>query len=356
MFCQLDSSQDLLIFHIICITGKDEESESSHPWLSDFDSFQTDSYYKEYKFDEENPLKEHPNAFQEGCKRLAEGDIPNAVLLFEAAVQADPKHTEAWLYLGTTQADNEQEPAAIAALRKCLDLEPSNLTALMSLAVSYTNESMPLQACLTLRSWLHHNPKYTYLLQAEVAAEETSQAHMSVSSPLHETVKELYISAVQQRREEIDADVQVGLGVLFNLSGEYDKAVDCFNAALQIKPSDSLLWNKLGATLANGGRSEEAVSAYHNALRLSPGYIRTRYNLGIACINLGAYKEAVEHFLVTLNLQEKSCGPQGEKTTMSDNIWSTMRMSLSLLGRPELHKWCDTQDVRALNDEFGVGS
>lgn len=335
------------------------DGEDAHSWYSESNA----AVNKEYTFEEDNPLIDHPNPFEEGLKKLKEGDLISAILLFEAEVKQRPEHAEAWQYLGTSQAENEQDIAAIIALNKCLESQPDNLTALMALAVSYTNESMQSQACRTLKAWLKANPRYNDLVANEPAESETGARSRLVtssimSSEMYNEIRDLYITAAQRAPvNDIDANVQVGLGVLFNLSGEYDKAVDCFQAGLHALPNDALLWNRLGATLANGGRSEEAVDAYRHALNLSPGFIRCRYNLGISCINLNAHRQAVDHLLTALNMQRKgTVGPGAAVSTMSDNIWSTLRMTLSLMGKSDLHRAVDTRDLDHLNAVFHTDS
>lgn len=143
-----------------------EDESSSHPWTSEFTAFSEP--FKEYKFHEDNPMKDMPNAFEEGKKRVAMGDLPGAVLCFEAAVKHDETNADAWFLLGKTQAENEQDPQAIIALKHCLKLDPDNAQALMTLAVSYTNESYLNQACSALKEWLLKNEHYKHLVPPKV--------------------------------------------------------------------------------------------------------------------------------------------------------------------------------------------
>nr|KAF6478308.1 peroxisomal biogenesis factor 5 like [Molossus molossus] len=312
---------------------------------------------KGYYFHTENPFKDWPGAFEEGLKRLKEGDLPVTILFMEAAILQDPGDAEAWQFLGITQAENENEQAAIVALQRCLELQPNNLKALMALAVSYTNTGHQQDACEALKNWIKQNPKYKYLVKSKKGSPGLTRrmSKSPVDSAILEGVKELYLEAAHQNGDMIDPDLQTGLGVLFHLSGEFNRAIDAFNAALTVRPEDYSLWNRLGATLANGDRSEEAVEAYTRALEIQPGFIRSRYNLGISCINLGAYREAVSNFLTALSLQRKSRNQQQvPHPAISGNIWAALRIALSLMDQPELFQAANLGDLDVLLRAFNL--
>ncbi|KAI5755595.1 hypothetical protein M8J77_018227 [Diaphorina citri] len=326
-----------------------------HQWFSDFSRNQRSS---EYTFAEDNPMQNETNAFALGQEKLRQGDLPSAILYLEAAAKQEPDNAEVWLSLGISLAENEQDPQAIAALSKCLSIEPKNLEALMAISICFTNEACLHDALDTLKEWILNNEKY---------ADACANIHVSNPSEaptmeIHQQVLSLYLNAARQcPSQSIDPDVQNGLGVLFNLSDEYDKAVDCFRSALQVRPDDSRLWNRLGASLANGNRPEEAVEAYHTALQLSPGFVRARYNLGITCVHLGANTQAVEHFLTALNQQAAAhdgLTPHGLEPRavkeMSDSIWYSLRVVLSVLNRSDLHHCVTNRDLATLNKEFEI--
>jgi peroxin-5 len=316
----------------------------------------------DYLFEQSDIFSNVTNPFEEGIKIMEEGgNLSLAALAFEAAVQKDPNHVAAWAKLGESQAQNEKETPAIRALEQALRLDPSNLEALMALAVSYTNDGYESTAYRTLERWVA--TKYPTLIKEPLSSD--TEIGFTDRLLLHEKVTNLFIEAAQlsPSGEQMDPDVQVGLGVLFYGVEEYDKAVDCFGAALASTESGAtnsssqvhLLWNRLGATLANSGRSEEAIDAYSRALSNRPNFVRARYNLGVSCINIGCFTEAAQHLLGALAMhsviekegKERAREVMGEHVSERDldnmiqqnqstNLYDTLRRVFGQMGRRDL--------------------
>jgi len=147
----------------------------------------------------------------------------------------------------------------------------------------------------------------------------------------HDVVTEVFLNVARTQHAQgvIDPDVQLALGVLFYTNAAYDRAKDCFETALSVRPTDYLLWNRLGSSLSNGNKPEESLGAYREALILRPTYTRAIYNVGVACLNIGAHKEAAEHLLSALSMQEAT----GEK---SKQLLQTLRRAFLAMDRKDL--------------------
>lgn len=331
-----EGDEDYKDFEEIWKDMQNENPALAEEWANEFETPMDEQgrpNLGEYLFEPENPYLNHAEPYEEGQRLLSTGgSLSQAALCFEAVCQREGADLQkGWSALGLCQAQNEKEEAAIKALENAVRLDPKDVSALMGLAVSYTNDGYDTAAYLSLERWLE--AKYPNL----VSGIEVNKASRK---EVHEKVTQQFIKAAQlsPHGAEMDADVQVGLGVLFYGDEEYDKAIDCFTSALRIRPDDALLWNRLGATLANSGKSEDAIEAYTRALDLAPTFVRCRYNLGVSCINIGCFEEAAQHLLSALEMHQLQ-GDAGGGVNLSTNLWETLRrVFLVGMNRPDLSK------------------
>ncbi|KAG8784871.1 Peroxisomal membrane signal receptor PTS1 [Serendipita sp. 407] len=292
-----------------------------------------------YDFESDNKYLQEPgtSVSLEAAKTLLRegGSLSDVALLLEAAIQQKDLGEggyEAWILLGEVRSMDEREEQGMLALREGIKIAQEQGGAggvgLLSLAISYTNEGYDRPSQLLLLNWLRiRYPEHT----SSVSIPSTTTQPWAV----HEIVQDAFLSVarIQQADPNPDPELQVGLGVLLYIKGEFTKASDCFASALSMRPEDYVLWNRYGSCLSNGNRPEDSLTAYREALRLRPKYTRALYNVGVACLNLGAFKEAAEHFLHGLALQGDETN---KETKRSEQLWATLRRTLIAMDRADL--------------------
>jgi peroxin-5 len=310
------------------------QGDYDNAWKSVAARLEEDHNYQAVVPLEQNRYKDIDNSFEDGMRLYAEGQVQDALEAFEASIAKDPLNDEGWRMLGVCHAENDEDKKAIQCFVKCLECDPYNLDALLAMGTSYVNEMDSVKALETLRSWVTHNPVFHGL---------TITPDEYTDGSLMDEVIQLMVAASNHLSNKSDeGDVMTVLGVLYNVSQDFNSAIECFQRALSARPNDYSLLNKIGATLANSDRSQDAMNPYARALQARPKYTRGWLNIGISYANMDQYMNAAKAYVHAIKLNPRAT-----------HIWGYLRVVLNCLDRLDLVELTKNQNISDIENFVG---
>lgn len=101
---------------------------------------------------------------------------------------------------------------------------------------------------------------------------------------------------------EIDALDLISRGNALEGEGQFESALQCYEAAIRLVPDMARAHLNRGNVLLESGAAQEALAAYQTALVHNPVYAAAHYNIGNAFVRLGRPEQAVSayHKAITL--------------------------------------------------------
>ena len=112
------------------------------------------------------------------------------------------------------------------------------------------------------------------------------------------------------------------LGVAWNHVNEYDRAISCFDQAIEKRPSWEWPWMNKGYSLDDLRKYEEAIKCYDKAIQLKHDYPEAWQNKGVTLSNLSRYHEAIECCVEAVKIDPGFVA-----------AWKVMSQSLNQIGR-----------------------
>ncbi|HUG99243.1 MAG TPA: tetratricopeptide repeat protein [Gammaproteobacteria bacterium] len=114
---------------------------------------------------------------------------------------------------------------------------------------------------------------------------------------------------VAESHEDPPVEVLVALGGLYRGTGQLDRSLALYRAALESYPNDAEVHAGLGNTLREQGKLEQARQHLRRAIELDPAYWRHRWTLGLVLTGMGQLDEAIAEFQRAIRLEPENPRP-----------------------------------------------
>jgi tetratricopeptide (TPR) repeat protein len=193
-----------------------------------------------------------------GDALLQKGNVDEAIVQYQKALQIYPDYAEAHYNLGCALLKKGNVDEAITQYQKALQITPDD-------------------------AGVHNNLGNALLTKGNV---DEAVAHFQ--------------QALQITPDFAEARYNLGNALL--TKGNVDEAIVHYQRALQIEPDYAEAHNNLGNALLKKGSMDEAIVHYQKALQITPDFAEAHNNLGNALLKKGSVDEAITHFQQALQI------------------------------------------------------
>lgn len=186
-------------------------------------------------------------------------DWPTAVRLFRQLTRGEAANALLWIQLAEAQYGAQDYERALAAAEQLLALSPEHADGLLWKGAALSALGRRQEAIEALRAALAGAPASPVL--AWLALANTYYALRLFPEAI----------AAYRQAEKFASHreaAQDSLGIALKDAGQFDAALQIFEAAKAKRPEDSFVWRQIGFVNAALGRSELAIAALEQSLKL----------------------------------------------------------------------------------------
>ncbi len=261
-----------------------------------------------------------------------DGRLDRAIEKYQEAISADPKNIDTYIALAKLQVFNGDYEDALTNAENAILLNSNNAEAhaVRGWALGMQGDYLDADTAFSRAKELNPNLSLTYSYQTEVLVEQindgedrldtldnataasrqaitlgnqTMEAHrargllLEITGNYEDAVNEFQIAIAINPNI---ADLYLALGRAYRSVGDDTSAITAFERASTLDPYDPWAPYYISRTYASNGEYTKAIQQGEDAIELEPTETRFYWNLGTQYYRSGDYDKALEYFRISI--------------------------------------------------------